>query len=185
MPLTPTLWRTCRVLANPCRLSCLRAVIDTPGRTVEEIAERAGLSAPVASLYLRHLQARGLVRPERVSRWVRYTAVADASVTHAGPTLAAVARALRAARRPYARLLQTLTAFTHPRRLAILRVIPDDGAASFSTIRSVTGISHSALCRHLAKLQRHGLTETVGDAWRIVRPLPALARVLLAETRQT
>ena len=184
MPLAPTLWRTCRVLANPLRLACLRAVIDQPGSTVEQVARQANVALPVASLYLRHLQARGLIRPERVSRWVRYTAAADEAVAHAGPVLAAIGPALLQSRRPYAALLQILTAFTHPRRLAILRAMPEAETVSFAALRRDTGISVPALCRHLKKLERHGMIAAAPEGWRHADLLPRLAQVLRAETLQ-
>lgn len=50
----PTLWRTCRVLANRKRLRLLYDVAHSPdGLTVGEAARRARLPLPVASQYLR------------------------------------------------------------------------------------------------------------------------------------
>ena len=57
--LSPTLWRTCRVLANPNRVRCLKAVLKCPGRSVEDVAAAVGLTEVKASLALRALQSRG------------------------------------------------------------------------------------------------------------------------------
>ena len=56
----PTLWRTCRVLANRKRLQTLALLIRQPNQTVSAVAERMSLSMPAASQYLRALEARGL-----------------------------------------------------------------------------------------------------------------------------
>lgn len=81
--LAPTLWRTCRVLANPNRLSCLKAVLKVPGRTVENVADAVGLAESKASLALRALQSRGILSSHRISRWTHYYPEPDASVATA------------------------------------------------------------------------------------------------------
>jgi DNA-binding transcriptional ArsR family regulator len=182
--LVPTLWRTCRVLANPLRLRCLRVVIRCPGLTVKQIAAQAGLQEAVASLYLRQLQARGLIRAERVSRWVRYAAVADTSVVHAGAVVAGMRGMFRRRMRRPDETMRVLTAFTHPRRLAILRALPACGARSAADLLSTTDMSEPALSRHLDKLERHGLLASTAAGWSLARHLHPLAAVLLAETRR-
>ena len=68
----PTLWRTCRVLANRKRLQTLALLIRQPNQTVSAVAERMSLSVPAASQYLRALEARGLLTCRRVGRRVEY-----------------------------------------------------------------------------------------------------------------
>lgn len=181
--LTPTLWRTCRVLANPLRLACLHAVCDGREQTVSELARRARLSPTVASLYLRQLQARGLIRSVRVGRWVRYSAVADPAVAHAAGVLTAMKRALRRSHPPYRWLFRTLTGFTHPRRLVILRALPDGKTVSFEWLHDVTGIPVPALSRHLDKLRRHGLARRTPSGWRLTPSLSRLAQALINANR--
>ncbi len=178
--LTPSLWRTCRVLANPLRLACLHAVCDDRDHTVSELAQRARLSPTVASLYLRQLQARGLIRSVRVGRWVRYSAIADPAVAHAADVLAAMKRALRRSHPPYRRLFRTLTGFTHPRRLVILRALPDNNAVPVERLHDVTGIPVPALSRHLNKLRRHGLARRTPSGWRLAPSLSRLAQALIS-----
>lgn len=177
--LTPSLWRTCRVLANPLRLACLGAVCEDRSHTVSELAQRARLSPTVASLYLRQLQARGLIRPARVGRWVRYSAVADPAVAHAAEVLAAMKRALRRSHPPYRRLFRTLTGFTHPRRLAILRALTGRNAVPLEWLRDATGIPVPALSRHLDKLRRHGLVRRTPSGWRLALTPSRLAQALM------
>src|SRR5947207_9032762 len=68
----PTLWRTCRVLANRKRLQILALFIRQPNQTVSAVAERMRLSMRAASQYLRALEARGLLICRRVGRRVEY-----------------------------------------------------------------------------------------------------------------
>ena len=65
----PTLWRTCRVVANRKRLQTLALLIRKPNQTVSAVAERMRLSVPAASQYLRALEARGLLTCRRVVDW--------------------------------------------------------------------------------------------------------------------
>jgi DNA-binding transcriptional ArsR family regulator len=179
MALTPSVWRTCRVLANPLRLACLRAVVRNPEAVVQDVARAAGVPTSLASQYLRQLQARGLLAARRDSRWVHYAAMSDDSVVHAGRILTAVRAALQAQKPPFSRTRQTLTGFTHPRRLAILSVIVARPGADADALRAVTGISRQALARHLDKLRRHGILAEADGCWRVVPSPDPLAAALL------
>ena len=76
----PTLWRTCRVLANRKRLQTLALLIRQPNQTVSAVADRISLSTPAASQYLRALEARGLLTCRRIGRRVEYRPAAGTSV---------------------------------------------------------------------------------------------------------
>lgn len=60
-----------RGLADPARLSCLRAVRERP-RTVGEVVAETGLSQPNVSKHLACLRGCGLVEAERSGRFVVY-----------------------------------------------------------------------------------------------------------------
>src|SRR2546421_4014919 len=68
----PTLWRTCRVLANRKRLQMLALLIRQPNQTVSTVAHQMRLSLPAASQYLRALEGRGLLTCRRVGLQVGY-----------------------------------------------------------------------------------------------------------------
>ena len=161
----PTLWRTCRVLANPHRLTCLKAVLDHPSRSVEEIAAATRLPPNKASMHLRALQSRGLLCALRHSRWVRYSPHPDPLVPCAAPILNAMRAALRA--QPEAHILLTLTAFTHPRRLTLLRHLQLCELAFEDSLSTATQISLPALWRHLKKLEARSLILHTSDGWRL------------------
>ena len=166
--LQPTLWRTSRILANPMRISCLKEVLAYPGRSVEEIASHLQIAENQASMCLRALQARGLIRAARHSRWVRYTAIPDPLVPSARPVLKAMGRALLENDGKESEIIRALTAFTHPRRLLILRGLQQTPWLSDDAMEKMLQISQSALSRHLAKLESRGLVLNEDHKWRLL-----------------
>ena len=177
--LKPTVWRTMRVLANETRLRLLRAVLRSPGRCVRELALQAGVSPNLATIQLRHLQARGLIRAERVSRWVRYTADPDPLVVHAADILAAMRDALSGPRPNYKDVIACLTAYTHERRLRIAHAL-DHGVDGLPDLRVACAISEPALRRHLHKLARRRLATLAEGKWSPSAPPSGLAASLHA-----
>ena len=49
-PLQPTLWRTCRVIANRTRLQILALLLRQPGQTVSAVAAHLGRPLSLTSL---------------------------------------------------------------------------------------------------------------------------------------
>lgn len=176
----PTIWRTCRVLANARRLACLRAVLLSPGATVGEVAAAAKVPQDQASLCLRALQARGLLHSKRQSRWVRYDPTPDPLVPVAAPILAGISQAVLKERLPEEALIRCLTAFTHPRRLTLLRHLKEKAPMTFSNLARAGRMSETALFRHLKKLADRGLVREADEKWTLhPKPCP-LAKVLLS-----
>jgi len=175
----PTVWRTCRALANLNRLRCLRIVLEQPAVTVGEIAERLSLSVCYASQVLRALQARGLLAARRESRWVRDVAHPDPLVVGSSLLLTALNRALLKECRSDASLIRTLTAFTHVRRLEILRLLQVRSPLGAEDIQAHTRISSPALSRHLKKLSQRGMVSCADDRWSLLPPCDTLAATLL------
>ena len=171
-PLSPTLWRTCRVLANASRLRVLKTVLDHGPACVGAIARVGGVSEVSATQQLRLLQARGLLAATRQSRWVYYSASADPAVEHAAPLLAALRQAFaRGVETP--ELLFALTAYTHPRRIALVRLLAA-GPASVDEMSARGGLSRVACYRHVDKLKRRGIVK-LGDGNRFQLASPAFA----------
>lgn len=176
----PTVWRTCRVLANAHRLACLKAVLQHPGGCVGEIATQIGAGMVQTSLSLRMLQARGLLSARRDSRWVRYHPEPDPLVPAATPILGGLRRAIMHDKTPTKQILRCMTAFTHPRRLVILRFLQNRQAVTSETLVAKCRISAPALYRHLKKLQARGLVSSQDNRWTLCRRQCALTRVFLA-----
>lgn len=160
-PLQPTIWRTCRVLAHRDRLQVLAYVSAHPGVTVSLVARHCRLLVSRASEHLRALQARGLLRAQRHSRWVSYSAGANPSVVHAPPILAAMQAAF-ARHDTTNEIFRAVTAFTHPRRPALAAALHGRPQHPEQLARRC-GFSIAATLRHLRKLERRGLVHTAPD----------------------
>ncbi len=177
-PLSPTLWRTCRALANRKRLCLLRHVFSAPGIAVSSAAKDLGWPVPLASQYLRTLNARGLLRATRQGREVCYEAGPDPSLPETAVLLPALQAALGRRANPVDAAFRSLTAFTHPRRIILVRAL-STGAGTLGEIRKRTGIPLSAAQRHLRKLRRRGFVAKNKDRYVCRHPPSTLARALM------
>lgn len=177
--LSPTLWRTCRILSGPTRLALIRRIIREPGQSVSELAKAERLSWPRASQELRRLQSRGLVQVERTGRYVRYYPEADPLVSSAKPLLRALQEIC--ARFPpeederVARMAQGLS---HAKRLEIVRLLRQDPLA-FPTLRARTRMPNATLWRHLGILEEAGWIRRDGRIWKLAANETPLAKCLL------
>ena len=135
--LQPTVWRTCRVLANSRRLKMFLLLVREPGLTVSAAATRLRVSLPLASLYLRALEARGVLVSKRAQRWVTY------QVSEENSAVAPLVLALRASARHNDHFVDStfklVTAFTHPRRVDVFRVLVSRPHTT-AELRVATGI---------------------------------------------
>lgn len=179
-PLTPTLWRTCRVLAGPTRWRLLGRIIATPDRCVTELAEAEEVSEPRASQELRRLQSRGLVQMYRSGPWTRYRPVTDPKVASAKPLLAAVRKAL--VDWPDEESRCVAKAFEHERRLKLVQVL-QGGVRSGDDLRELGALSRPALFRHIKALETGGMVQRVPGGWKLLANPHPLAKALLALLR--
>lgn len=175
--LTPSLWRTCRVLANPRRLSLLRSICSEGPGSVSELAQRVKLPLEKASVHLRLLQARGLIRASRVGARVFYEARPDPLVRHATPLLQGMRRAV--IKDSAADIRRVVTGFTHPRRQILVRCLAD-GPCDLDVLAARGRMSRSAAFRHLGKLERRGFVMHDADQiYTLLQPVSPIARRLL------
>lgn len=164
LPLQPTLWRTCRAIANHTRLEILRLLLDDSGQTVSALAKRLRRRPSITSQYLRTLEARGLLTARRTGRWVVYR-LSPATRQNAMSGLVAALRAtFRCESKPVTTIFRLATAFTHPRRIEIFRAL-QAGPRTPREIQAVTGISGWALSRHLRKLEARGFVTPRDRQW--------------------
>ena len=173
----PTLWRTCRVLANRKRLQILALLIRQPDQTVSTVADRMSLSMPAASQYLRALEARGLVTCRRVGRRVEYQVGAGTSKGAAGEIVKALHRVFRRRAQPTEVIFKLATGFTHARRIEVFRALTN-GADSSAKLQAATKMPARALARHLAKLEARGFVESEREVFTLRNQTHPLGRVL-------
>ena len=153
--LQPTLWRTCRVLANDTRLCLLAQLVRKQPQSVSELASRCSLALPVASQSLRALEARGLLRVNRIRRRVEYHIPTRSEAGLLADLTAALAAALRREPLPTRAIMKLATAFTHPARIQIHRML-QSGPKNEMQLRTAIRLSSLALWRHLRKLKARG-----------------------------
>ena len=147
--LSPTLWRTCRILSGPTRLALLRRVIGTTHQTISDLAEHLELSMPRASQELRRLQSRGLIQASRSGMTVIYHPTPDPLVSTAAPLLQAMKETfLRFPDSENDSTVRIAVGFSHTRRLLILRLL-QIGPMNTQTLENLSGMSRDALNRHL------------------------------------
>lgn len=176
-PLKPTLWRTCRALANRTRLQLFKLLLTQPDQTVSAAAGRLEQPLPAISQYLRVLEARGLLAARRAGREVKYRINPSSP---GGPTQGLVAALQLVFQRdpePVETVFTLATAFTHPRRIVIFRALRNEPRTP-RQIRSATGISMRALLRHLQKLEVRGFVKCQQGRYGVTTRRDALGREL-------
>ncbi len=149
--------------------------------TVSGVAADLGLALSPASQSLRALNARGLLQATRHGRWVTYEADPDPAVPHADSLLRALRSTLLADEDGTARAYRVATAFTHPRRCAILDVL-QQGRMTPGQLQHRLKISTPAMQRHLRKLRRRNLITQTGRLYRILPTQDPLTQAFLAAT---
>ncbi|MBI2193803.1 MAG: helix-turn-helix domain-containing protein [Planctomycetes bacterium] len=178
LPAHPTLWRTCRALANRLRLRLLQHLFHRSDQSVSEVARALKVRRSVTTQYLRALNARGLLGVRRVGRWVYYRPAPDDSILSSTDLLSALRRTFEGTNNPIDEIFLLSTAFTHPRREKIYRALSGRGL-TLKALKEETGISSDALRRHLNKLRCRGFIRMEGGIYRACVPESPLARVLV------
>ena len=172
-------------MAGKTRLALLRTVVASPNQTVTGLAAQLSLSLPRASQELRRLQSRGLIQASRRGTSVLYRPVPDHLVSTAAPLLLAVQETFRDfPPTDDDRSIRIATAFSHLRRLTILRLLLP-GPANTVALEEMSGMSRDALNRHLLKLGAAGLVQREGKKIRIIEPSHPLARSLLGILKES
>ena len=152
-PTRPTLWRTCRAIANHRRLQIVSALIQKPDQTVSAIAEQLHLPMSLASEYLRTLEARGLLSVRRVGRRVKYRPHSESNSGSA--LIVALRKVFRCEQKPCDIIFKCATAFTHPRRIELFKILFGK-PCRIRELRDATRMSARSLARHLQKLELRG-----------------------------
>jgi len=167
--LQPTLWRTCRVLANRKRLRIFGLLLREPGLAVSAVADRLKLPVPVASQYLRAMEARGLLAVRRLGSRVYYRVRAVNEAGPAQPLVESLWRLFQRGGEPIEQIFKLATAFTHPRRIDLYQALRG-GARTVNQLHVATGISRFSLWRHLAKLEARGFVTGQAGFYEMTSP---------------
>lgn len=184
--LRPTLWRTCRTLLNSTRLRMLKIAFENEGNLcVRDYAKILSIPDSIASIYLRQLNARGLIGVKRDRIKVFYNGNQDRSL----PDSIELQKAFVAyfASKPeegwVTQVLTTLRAFSHFNRLAILIRLAQ-GPAYLSDLYDAMGVCVKSGYHHLGFLAAAGLIHET-KVWRkpsvfeLVEPRDPIGATLL------
>jgi DNA-binding transcriptional ArsR family regulator len=176
--LQPSLWRTCRALANYRRLRLLQILDQRGETTVSQMAELTGRPVSEISQGLRALNARGLLKVRRHWRNVYYRAGGDPTVPWAAELLRAITPVLRDGEDGMLLAFSALTSFTHYRRQQIIWAL-DEGRVLAELQRKV-GASRPALRRHLRKLRTRGMVDYKRGLYRKAQPPDRLRQTMMS-----
>jgi DNA-binding transcriptional ArsR family regulator len=175
--LHPTVWRTCRVIANEIRLKLLWRLFEFGEGSMGQLARSVGIAESTASTGLRALNARGLIVSERSGAYTFYKIGANPEVEHAELLLDALRDGYRQVV-PIAQVMRVSTAFTHSRRIDIVRALNDGGLDEIS-LSARCQISIPALQRHIRKLNDRGFVERSGRCMELIVPDDCLSQSFL------
>ena len=175
--LQPTLWRTCRAIANRTRLRMFGLLVRKPGQTVSSVAQHLRQPLPVASQYLRALEARGLLMARRTGRRVEYRPNSTTSPSNSAALVEALRKTYQREIHPVETIFRLATAFTHPRRVEIFRALMA-GPRTMQQVHAVTHISAWALGRHLRKLESRGFVISRDGIYAVAHRPDSLGRML-------
>jgi len=177
MKLPPSLWRSCRVIACETRLQLLWHIFEGGELSVNSARFLTGISQPSASAQLRALGERGLIISRRENMRVIYRAEANSALAFA-PELLEMLRNCFEQAVPFKTIIRQATAFTHERRIEIVRAL-NGKLLSFAELLEVTGMSSTALSRHLNKLERRSFVKRTKGSYCLVTPGNVLGRTLM------
>lgn len=157
--LKPTFWRTCRALANEERLRLFKLVVENEGRcTVRDYAKMIGRPDDVASVYLRQMNARGLLGVVRSHIKVFYNLNRDRSLPQSVALQQALAKYVAGELEMgwEDELVRIFKAFTHFNRLAMI-VRLAEGEATLRDLNRAAGTVVKSSYHHLRFLVGGGL----------------------------
>jgi DNA-binding transcriptional ArsR family regulator len=175
--LHPTLWRMCRMLANEKRWRLLCKLFELGSVSTGSLAGQAGMSRPVASLYLHALESEGLIVSERRGRFVVYAPGSNPKIPYAGSVLAAL-RGCCGEGVAFGTVSKAATAFTHARRIMIVNAL-GPGPLSAPELSVRAQVPPQALYRHLDKLERRGILVRAGGVVRLLEQRAGLPKALV------
>lgn len=177
--LSPTLWRTCRMLANTRRLKIIQHLIDKEPLTLTDLAAACKMSLPACSQYTRQITARGLCREIRKGTYAYFDLFPDPAIPYSTLLLHGIIAALKLARNDYKVQIADLTAYTHVRRMMIVNHLFIKGPTRLCDMQRDLQISEPALLRHLQKLLlRHLVLRSDDERYYLMSPPTRLAEIL-------
>ena len=171
------LWKRCRILANPVRLTMVDCLKNQERLYVQEMADLLGLQEDVASKNLQLLAAGGFFESEPVSKYRFY------SLSMPNLLLETVSRGSKGTEASMRRIMKTLTALTHERRVSLVSILKRNDSMEKEDLFLLAQVSAPAGRRHIEKLVRRGWVSVDQKKCRLLKPRTKLSSVLLSEVK--
>ena len=169
--------RLFRTLAFERRLQVVQLVFQQPGITLHQVQSELCMPEPDASKHMKLLSAHGVIDSRPSGKYLLASPAIPAKTSHVllkrvrlllekllkEDTLVEAAQAVCPGvdDADWSDVLNAmcfeLTAYTHLRRLLIIRMVSKQRQADLLTIMGLIGMSHSAARRHTDKLIRRGV----------------------------
>ena len=185
----PALWRMVRSVLNPTRLRMMRLLFRAESRLcVRDIARAFGVDDPIASIYLRQMNAQGLLKVERREIKVFYSPDRDSQWLEVRMFLSVLETCLADACTAgwEIELMTVLRAFSHFNRLAAILCL-SRGPVTPVDLKHAMGTCVKTVEHHLEFLYAANLIEVVragtGPVVALREPTHPLAQVLLEALR--
>jgi len=167
----------CRTIAQSTRLQLLWHVFTDKELCVRDLALQAGISEPNASNQLQALADKELIIPKRGKLKVIYKPVPQPETLCAKILLPAL-KECQNKKVSFRTVIHEATAFTHERRIQIVRCLAVSDEPVDSLIKK-TGMTTSSLSRHLKKLLDRDFIQKQGKVYQLQQPDSVLAQCLL------
>ncbi len=177
IPSIDAFWRISRSVSTESRLKLLWLLFETGELSVKKLALGSGITESYASFQLKVLFSAGLLRFRRKNMCVIYRAEALMKDSLTAELLVALGHCCEK-KVPFESITRQVTAYTHERRIEIVRLLVD-GSLSFNKLMERSGMTSSALSRHLLKLEARKIVRWDGELYRIVQPKNQLGKTLL------
>ena len=173
----PTLWRTCRIIANESRLQLLREIFKVPRQDVSTLAASIGLTLGSTSNQLTLLCNEGFITPHRRGQRVLYDDVIPYAPFHIKQLQTALKKELLSGSPSHA-IYREATGLSHQRRIELVKRL-SKAPRSMEQLIDETVMSYSALSRHLKKLIARGYVSYSSKQYRLETPPGKLAKTLI------
>jgi len=167
---------TCRVIANATRLKLLWEIFQGEKLSVQNLAIQTGTSEQNASNQLRTLAAKELIYPCREKREVFYKPAKPS--TELARVLLPVLIKCHAQNLSFQTIIHQATAFTHERRIQIVRCLAVSDEC-FDSLLKKTGMTIPAQNRHLRKLLQRNIIRNKNMTYQLCEPSSKLSQCLL------
>jgi predicted transcriptional regulator len=178
-PLSPTLWRTCRMLAGKTRIRLLRHIEEHPGQSVSERAKALDIGISDASQELRRIQSRGLLQVENRGARVIYRLGADPLVYSAAPILQALRTALSHRHAEADEQIRAIAkGLGHRKRIALIQSLRNSPKNSYALHQDLQ-IPYGSLHLHLQALLESGLIQRENKICCFIPPVHPLAKAII------